>query len=120
MRKLFWILLSGASLSCSAPPDARSTADVEAVELGAHRAPSSEEEKRLLAALDELPPGQSENIGRANIAAGPPYFAASGATCRKTQISGSAELDGDQLACKDEQGWFFVPDLGGTMDGTEP
>ncbi len=109
------VLVLGLSLGCGHPPDSRSSADAHAVEEGGHRAPSTEEEKRLLAAIESSAPGAEINVGSAQVTAQASYFAASGAQCRRVSIVGSSKYDGIHLACADEVGWFFVPDIEGSL-----
>ncbi len=109
------MLISFALLACSSPPDARSSADAQAIESGGRRAPTTDEERQLLDAIAAAKPGGSAQLGKIKLAISGEYAAASGATCREVSIAGSARSDSQRLACGDAEGWFFVPSVEGAM-----
>lgn len=77
----------------------------------------SDDERRILAQADALPAGEKTTVGSLAVVADEPYFAASGRTCRWLTVF-TGKVGGDRrLACKDQRGWFFAPDvLGPPLD----
>ncbi len=94
--------------ACGTPHDARHAVDASLTENPGRLEPNSEAENQVLAKLDQLPSGKPQKVGSEVVSAEPPYLAASGLECRNLQLGGRA-----RLACKDEQGWYFVPDVQG-------
>jgi hypothetical protein len=121
MPGLLMVLCGCVELAgCSQPPDARSTADADAIEMRDRSRPQTEEEIQLLQQIATLSEGASSQLGKVTVSVESSYLAASGATCKQTAIVGSKESDGQRLACHDEQGWFFAPDVQGGMVGAKP
>lgn len=112
-------LLLGIS-ACAPHEDSRSAADAHAVEQSGRPEAHTKEEQSLLQAVAQLAEKSSFKKENLTIEAGQEYLAASGATCRRIQISGSSENDGARVACRDDAGWFFARAIHGRMDEAEP
>lgn len=111
MKRFFTVsvrLLLAATflLGCGKKHEARSPEDVVATESAGRVEPASESERAILKSLDKLPAGQAQTVGREQVTASAPYFAASGAHCR--EVSWGKE---QRLACREAEGWYFVPDV---------
>lgn len=105
------VLISAAFLwGCQAPEDARTPLDAAATESGGRHAPQSETERALLEHAAMLPAGVRERVGAQTISASEPYKAASGFTCRRLFLEAGGQQE-TKLACGDDEGWFFVPDV---------
>jgi len=94
---------------CGRKRDLRTPEDATATESGGRVEPASESERSILRALDQLPSGKMQTVGRERVTAGAPYFAASGVRCR--EVSWDKE---HRLACREEEGWYFVPNVFGS------
>src|SRR5690606_32239873 len=111
MRKLLAIApFFVALVSCGKPEDARNPSDAAATESGGRHLPATEEEKRLLARAAVLPEGVKEKLGESVVSASAQYQAASGFTCRRLFVETKNQQQ-VRLACGDDKGWFFVPDV---------
>lgn len=111
MKLPFTVLLGGWLLwGCGAPEDARTPLDAAATENGGRHALQSDTERALVERAAVLPVGVKEKIGTHTVSASEPYRAASGFTCRRLFLEGPSELE-IRLACGDDEGWFFVPDV---------
>jgi hypothetical protein len=75
--------------------------------------PASPSELKVLAALDELAPGQPRAIGDLSVVADAPYHAASGRTCRGVTLTSTLppKHSRTRLACKHGQQWQFAPSV---------
>jgi hypothetical protein len=94
--------------ACGGKREARSPEDALATENPGRVEAASEAERAILKNLDDLPPGKPHPVGREMVTAEAAYFAASGEHCR--QVTWKAN---SRLACKDDAGWYFVPDVFG-------
>lgn len=77
--------------------------------------PETEGERELLARLDELPSGEPVAFGGQSFVVDEKYTAASGRVCRSVTVrpvEGAAGID-VKLACREGEGWTFVPDVFG-------
>ncbi len=103
-------LIAVQLVGCKKPEDARNPGDAAAMESGGRHVPHSEEERLLLQRAAALPTGVKEKVGAHTVSASSRYHAASGFTCRKlfVETKGRQQM---RLACGDEEGWFFVPDV---------
>jgi hypothetical protein len=105
------VLLSATLLwGCKAPEDARTPLDAAATESGGRHTPQSESERAILEKAATLPVGVKEKVGDQTLSASESYRAASGFTCRRLLLESPNDQE-IRLACGDEQGWFFVPDV---------
>jgi hypothetical protein len=95
-------------LACGSKREARSPEDALATENPGRVEAVSEAERAILKSLDKLPAGAPQTVGREVVIAQAAYFAASGEHCR--QVAWKTE---SRLACKDDAGWYFVPDVFG-------
>ncbi len=100
------VLFSG----CGRPSDARHPEDAVATESGGRHEPESREERAILDRVADLPAGVHAKVGEKTLTASRPYHAASGYHCRTVTIQGG-ESEQRRLACGDDEGWFFVPDV---------
>jgi hypothetical protein len=106
------VLLSATLLwGCKAPEDARTPLDAAATESGGRHTPQSESERAILEKAATLPVGVKEKVGDQTLSASESYRAASGFTCRRLFLESPGSDQEVRLACGDEQGWFFVPDV---------
>lgn len=108
-----FLLGAGALLmnfGCSRPHDARHPEDTAATESGGRHEPQTDEERKLLARVRVLPTNVKEKVGSRTVSAAQAYHAASGYSCRNVTIEEGGERT-QRLACGDESGWFFVPDI---------
>ncbi len=105
--------------ACSAPPDVRTPVDAAATDSAGRYPPSSEEERVFLAQVATLPSNQATRVGGFEVVPSPPYDAASGYRCRRLLLARGGE-QAVRLACGDEQGWFFAPDVTGGGRGETP
>lgn len=104
------LLLAAVLLvGCGKKHEARSPEDVAATENAGRVEPASEGERAILKSLDKLPSGKPQTVGREQVTAGAPYFAASGVRCR--EVAWAKE---HRLACREAEGWYFVPSVFGT------
>lgn len=112
-----------ALAGCGGTPPGTNSPEWQGASTGGGRVePSSEAEKQVLAALDELPPGTPKTIGGMTVVADEPYFSASGRACRWLMLETAGAKGGARrLACKDSGGigeetedqgsWFFAPNV---------
>ncbi len=120
MRCIFvgLMVLGGLSVACSSRVrDARTPADAAMTEGQGRRLPMTKEEEVLLGKVAELPTNGSTMVGGLEVVAFPPYDSASGYRCRRVMLNRSGEQD-VRLACGDEEGWFFAPDVTGANGAT--
>lgn len=82
----------------------------DAQDTGTRTAGANNLEKAVLVELPSLPPESPRTIQGQPVVAGAAYFAASGRQCRQVTL-GSSTGSSRRLACADEDGWFFVPDV---------
>ncbi len=75
--------------------------------------PTTEGERELLARIEQVPAGEPVALGGQVFVVDEPYAAASGRMCRSVEIRGSAgsETVEVKLACEEDAGWVFVPDV---------
>lgn len=75
--------------------------------------PETAGERELLARMEEVPVGEPVALGSQIFVVDAPYAAASGRLCRSVEIrsSPSAESGEVKLACEENSGWAFVPDV---------
>ncbi|RLB53483.1 MAG: hypothetical protein DRI90_21105 [Deltaproteobacteria bacterium] len=74
--------------------------------------PTSVAEQEILKQLESLPSGKQATIGGVVVVADPPYFAASGRTCRQLLLTSRGGGPGRRrLGCKDGASWFYAPDV---------
>jgi hypothetical protein len=71
------------------------------------------EDTGLMAQVASMQPGESRSIDGMTVESGRSFFAASGRLCKyitrsKPNNPGTAST---QLACQDEHGWIFAPDI---------
>ncbi len=110
---LLALALTGVGSACSSTePEARSPEDVVATEHPGRLEPTSPGEEQLLARLDTLKPEEALTVDGSQVTAEASYWSASGNECRRASFVSSTERR-ERLACRDEQGWFFVPDVFG-------
>lgn len=76
---------------------------------GGRQEPASPAEQQILDRLDDWTGDQT--IAGVTVQAEPPYFAASGATCRRLVLGGKER----RLACDNDPGspggWYYAPDV---------
>lgn len=108
------LLVGGALLlltsGCNRPTDARHPEDAVATESGGRHEPASPEERAILERVADLPVNVREKVGDRTLTASRTYHAASGYSCRTVTIE-DAQEQVHRLACGDDDGWFFVPDV---------
>ncbi len=105
---LLWIV--GA---CSSRDrDARSPEEVAVTEKPGRLEPATPTERQLLERLDSLATGELLSLEGTTVTADAIYTSASGSKCRRVSFV-SDQKQQPRLACRDEQGWFFVPDVFG-------
>lgn len=103
------LLLAVTATACGGKrKEARSPEDVTATENAGRMDASSSAERAILKSLDDLPAGKPRKVGSETVTADRPYFAASGTRCR--EVSWKSER---RLACRDPEGWYFVPNVFG-------
>lgn len=105
--------------ACSTPPDVRTPVDAAATDSAGRYPPSTKEERAFLAHVATLPSNQPARVEGFEVVASPPYDAASGYRCRRLMLARGGEQS-VRLACGDEQGWFFAPDVTGGARGETP
>lgn len=110
---LLALALTGVGSACSShEPEARSPEDVVATEHPGRLEPTSPGEKQLLERLDTLGSEETLAVDGSSVTAETSYWSASGNECRRASfVSGNERRE--RLACRDEAGWFFVPDVFG-------
>ena len=101
-------LLALTLLGCGEKHEARTPQDAHATENPGRHEAANEHEKQVLASLDTLKPGEVKTVGKDSATADESYASASGQRCRHVTFSA-----GTKLACRDDQGWYFVPDVFG-------
>jgi len=110
MKRIPLVLLTVVLLSaCGKKQDARSPKDATATENAGRVEPTTESERAILHNLDDLPSGTARSIGGERVTALAPYVSASGLRCRRV-----AWAKQERLACREPEGWYFVPDVFGT------
>lgn len=97
---------------CSKPPDARAPEEAAATDHGGRVEASTPLERELLGKVEGLPVGTS-SVGGEKVSAEGAYDSASGQRCRRVSWS-----KGARLACRDADGWYFVPDVFGAAGGS--
>ena len=105
-----WMLVAPVALAAAACGSASAEGDVwfdDQLRPGSVDV-TNDTERETLARLSDLPAGDSVTIAGEQVTAGEPYHAASGRRCREVSLGGAA-----RLACEQEQGWVFVPDVFG-------
>lgn len=117
MNPRFLVFLATVSghlvvVGCSRPPDARAPEEAAATDHGGRLEPKTAIERELLTKLESLPVGAS-SLGGQTVTAEAGYDSASGQRCRRVSWSGAA-----RLACRDGDGWYFVPDVFGSSGGS--
>lgn len=98
-------------LACSSASNISDRDAADANDTGAKMLPADEAERRLLAALPQMPPSSPRRIGERTITAGVPYEAASGRKCRVVHVARGNTGSSSRLACSDGARWFFVPEV---------
>jgi len=73
------------------------------------RAPADQVEQTILERLADVPAGETQTIEGAQVSVSESYTSASGRTCRRVSITGSAARE--SLACLMPGGWSFVPNV---------
>lgn len=106
----FWITALALLGACGgATPGAGSQ---DGASGGGRVEPTSAAEQEILKQLESLPSGKQATIGGVVVVADPPYFAASGRTCRRLLMTLRGGGPGHQrLGCKDGASWFYAPDV---------
>ncbi|HSC87639.1 MAG TPA: hypothetical protein VLC09_10230 [Polyangiaceae bacterium] len=105
-------LLALGAVACGSPQDARHPDDAVATEVPGRLEPTSAAERQVLTSLDQWKPDTAQKVGADTVVAERPYLAASGQQCRNVRFSQAS-----RLACRDDQGWYFVPDVFGNDPG---
>jgi|GEM_PF-1924343 len=109
MKRTFLVMVALAFLpACGKKHEARSAEDAQATENAGRVEPTSQSERAILKSLDELPSDAARTVGGETVKAEPPYSAASGERCRYVAWDQQR-----RLACREQAGWYFVPDVFG-------
>jgi hypothetical protein len=113
-RALLAVIISALAAACASSPAKGADAQMltDAADRGRTIEPGSDAERTVLQQLDHLAPDQPRTVGTTTVIAGREYAAASGRRCRTVHITDSkSHASQRHLACRDGNGWFYVPDV---------